>query len=382
MISKTNQANSKGINTMPSSDKKEQMAIDRPSFRVKLLRFFERIGYRRENSVLGLDIGNWAIKLVELCYTKQGWKLLDADMEMVSDSPLEDLKRILQRRKSKTDKVISAISPDSVIEHTVELPQVKEKELRQMLNWEVRKSIDSPPQEIVWDYFQIGESKEEKQLRIFLAISQKKAIKKQLNLIQSCGLKVLAFETKPLALYHILRLAEPSFHQNSLMLVDLGLDSSHLIMAKEGILSMSRSIGFGGKQITTTLSNILGCGTGEVEKLKANVNIYEEAESGTVNINRIIQNQLDNLLMEIQRSSDFFLTENPKSKINKIILAGGTAKLGSLDRYLKERLNIEVGLFDPSEFIQLDQYQGERQKLERLWPHLAVALGLATWREK
>lgn len=132
MISRVKQAGPKRINPVLSSDEKRKGIMDKPSsFKDKIAGWFEKVGYRRENTLLGLDIGSWAVKLVELCHTKQGWKLVNADMKKVSDSPLETLKEMLQRIKSRTDRVVSAIPSDWAIEHTLKLPGVKEKRARE-----------------------------------------------------------------------------------------------------------------------------------------------------------------------------------------------------------------------------------------------------------
>ena len=382
MVSKTKEANFERATFEVNSSERKQITMDRSlSLTDWVTNLFYKLGYRNENSVLGLDIGKWSIKLVELSYTKTGWELLDADMERIVDSPFESLKKMLQKRKSKTDLVVSALPPDLVIEQLIKLPYVEKNELREMLSWEVRKLIDFPLQEAVWDYLLMNESQAE-QLQIFLTIAPKQSVKEQLEFIQSCSLKGLAFETKSLALYNILRLAGRSFYEKSSMLVDLGFETSQLMIVRNGILSLSRRIGFGGKQIAETLTNLLGCSAEEAQSLIMGTDVYKDKEkSNIVSISQTIQNQLDNLIMEIQRSLAFFLTENPEGTIDKMILTGGTAKLSSLDGYLQEKLNLQTELFDPCRFVQVNRYRGDRQNLKMLWPHLAVALGLGSWRE-
>ena len=87
------------------------------------------------------------------------------------------------------------------------------------------------------------------------------------------------------------------------------------------------------------------------------------------------------LLTEVQRSIDFYLSQGADRVVNKIFLCGGGANLKMLDQLLGNELKIQVEIFNPLSLLpNAPTDLSEEQKAQ--WPQLAVALGLATRREK
>ena len=86
------------------------------------------------------------------------------------------------------------------------------------------------------------------------------------------------------------------------------------------------------------------------------------------------------LLVEVQRSIDFYLSQGSDRVVTKIFLCGGTANLKELDRFLNRELNVPVEIFNPLALLPnapTDLPEEERSLLT----HMAVAAGLATRRE-
>jgi len=86
---------------------------------------------------------------------------------------------------------------------------------------------------------------------------------------------------------------------------------------------------------------------------------------------------LGDLATEIRRSLDYFQTRWRESRVGRIVLSGGTAKLQNLDRFLSLELGVETVVGDP--FLSCDVAERVVSSAARrdAASSMATAVGLA-----
>jgi type IV pilus assembly protein PilM len=156
---------------------------------------------------------------------------------------------------------------------------------------------------------------------------------------------------------------------------------------ENGLSKVVRDVFISGNSINKSLQRIFDCSYEDADKLKRKGQILvtpDEKEAtlaqddqDSLQISNTIVTVMKDLVAEIQRSLDFFLSQNPERQVNRILLCGGSSGINGLDRYLAQELHINVELFDP--FAGLI---GENFPETALRPLFAVAMGLATRKEK
>jgi type IV pilus assembly protein PilM len=99
-------------------------------------------------------------------------------------------------------------------------------------------------------------------------------------------------------------------------------------------------------------------------------------DQDSLQISNTIVTVMKDLVSEIQRSLDFFLSQNPERQVNRILLCGGSAAINGLDRYFSQELHMNVEVFDP-----FAGFSGDHPAPE-LRPAFAVAMGLSSRKEK
>ena len=390
--------------------KKLNMSISKPEVKVSYKgKLLQKLGYQRTGAFLGLDIGNFFVKMVELKKVKDKFILLNAGMEKIPNPSEEEdllskisseqdstsiiiksLRQLLKNQSFKIDKVVSSLPGDLAVERFIKVPSLKKKELDEVLQWEAQKYLNHPLEEIVFDYSIIGEDKKDNNLEILLIISLKKEIKKHLNLLQASGLKPIALETRSQALHNAL-LNSISFKDEVVALVDIGAEFSILNIAQAGLLRFSRGIKIGGQHLTQALANDLDWNIKKAESFKQRLgflsvdefkSLKEEELGGKVNLIReeILTDYLEKLATEIERSFEYYLTESGNEKIDLLFITGGSSKLKNLDRSLEEKLRVKTEIFNPFKYVLEDEEL--TQDWEDLGPHLTVAFGSATWSQR
>jgi type IV pilus assembly protein PilM len=86
---------------------------------------------------------------------------------------------------------------------------------------------------------------------------------------------------------------------------------------------------------------------------------------------------LGEFAMEVRRSVDYFRSRYPNDTVDNVLLCGGSARLGNLDKYLEYELGIPAEVADPFANVTVAAKQMSLDKRNESAPAFAVALGLA-----
>src|SRR5262245_26053912 len=122
----------------------------------------------KKQSYLGVDLGAGGVKLVELQNEKgrarlftygfterlpdaQPANLVD-DAKSAADLP----RKIVQKSKTSTQRTIAGLPIASVFSSVITVPKGNEKDLKEAIQWQAKKLIPVPLEEMVLDYKQIG----------------------------------------------------------------------------------------------------------------------------------------------------------------------------------------------------------------------------------
>ena len=94
-------------------------------------------------------------------------------------------------------------------------------------------------------------------------------------------------------------------------------------------------------------------------------------------VEKIIGEKAEDIANEIQRSLDFYAATASDSRIDKIMVSGGTAAIPSLVRTIERVSGIPAELINPFRNISYDERQFSAARIKKLAPIATVAVGLA-----
>lgn len=86
---------------------------------------------------------------------------------------------------------------------------------------------------------------------------------------------------------------------------------------------------------------------------------------------------LSEFSMEVRRSIDYFRSRYPSDTVDQIILCGGSARLGNLDKYVEYEMGIPTEVGDPFQNVTVTGRQLSGVTRDEQAPAFAIALGLA-----
>jgi len=172
-----------------------------------------------QQDILGVDISQNHIRIVQLTKQKEEWVLLryvsrfvefnSEDEEALNKAYAEQLKKIILEEKFNTENAAISIPVTSAIVEVVEIPLLKDDELAQAANnkslWE--NSITLPGSlndySIFWQ--KVKEDKEKNLMSILFVASKLDEIDKYCDMVRQAGLDPLIVDVRCFALQNVLK---------------------------------------------------------------------------------------------------------------------------------------------------------------------------------
>lgn len=338
-----------------------------------------------DNLFLGIDIGDSSLKMVELRKKNRQIYLSNyAFSENVSEvnfTKLEDvnyLAKAINKVKSeagiKSQKVTASLPSFAVFSSIINLfINIDKKNLATAINEEAAKVIPLPLAEMILDWKIIpdenGKVPTKGNMRIFLTGSPKKLVRKYVDIFKAAKLGLASLETETFSLVRSL----VGDDKSTVMIVEIGANSTDLSIVKESIPVLNRSLAVCASSVTKDLSEKMGIPLAQAEQFKIDLGASFDANSQE-KMPPVVMKTLEPILTEIQYMLDFFRSQG-NSEPEKIILSGGGALLVNLADYFSERLNMKVIVGDP--WSRVRSPEELKPVLSEVGPKLAVAIGLA-----
>lgn len=376
---------------------------------------------KKSDSVLGIDIGSSAIKIIQL-RRKKGRAVLETYGELALgpyagteigratnlsvDKLAEALRDIMREATVNTNQSGIAIPVTSSLIAFISVPMVDEKQMGEVISIEARKYIPVPMNEVLLDWSIIPrENSLETDLPnvqaqnpqgqglaqvaqapgtlstnsvapvvprqtadVLVVAIHNEAVNAYQEVINKLGLQTSFFEIE---LFSSIRAVVEQGIQAH-MILDMGARTTKLYIVERGLLRTSHVINRGSQDITLAISKAMSLSPDESENLKR---IYGlEGGMEHKDIAEIISLTLDYVFYEANRVLLNFQRQYNKN-VTSVILTGGGVLLRGFADLAKASFQTDVVYADP--FSKLDTPAVLAQQLRVAGPEFAVAIGVA-----
>jgi type IV pilus assembly protein PilM len=360
---------------------------------------------KKDQSVLGIDIGSSAIKVVQV-RKKRGRVVLETYGELAlgpyagievgratnltPEKLAEALRDILRESKTTTTAAGVALPLSSSLISFVTIPEVQEKQLAEVVALEARKYIPVPMNEVMLDWSIVpredsypaddentkggasadpGKPVAAPQYEDVLIVAiLNEFINNYQTMMGRSGVKTSFYEIE---LFSSIR-AVVEQGINGVMIIDMGARITKLYIVERGILRSSHILNKGSQDITLALSKSLNVGINEAENMKRVYGLtggpeYKElTEIITVNLDYIFY-EANATLLSYQKKYN--------RNISKIILTGGGVLIKGFTELAQVSFQTEVVYANPFAKIETPAFLAD--KLAVAGPEFAVAIGAA-----
>lgn len=343
--------------------------------------------FARKTSLIGLDIGSYAVKVVHLIQSKGSYRLKELGISLLPPNVIvegaikdeeavrEAIKRLVSNLKVKVKSVATSIAGWSVIIKKVDLPQMTEEELADNIRVEAEQYIPFNVEDVNIDFQILGSSTEKTdRMEVMLVAAKKEVIDDYTNLLKKSGLTPQVIDVDFFALENAFEANYSAAESGGVALVDIGANKMNINVLKNGVSMFNRDASIGGYQITEDIQQRFGLPYEEAEKVKLGL---ASDQVPVQDLEAIFVSAATGWSTEVKRAIDFFYATYPDETIGQILLSGGSSRLPGLDALFNKDTNIPVAYFNPLANIEADTKVFDQQYLDYIAPQMAVAVGLA-----
>ena len=342
--------------------------------------------FRKAKNLVGLDIGSSAIKLVELKDAKGGgYRLVKSGLETLSPEAIVDgaimdaslvvdtVNRLVSGQNVRNPDFGTSVSGHSVIVKKITLPAMSPEELGESIRWEAEQYVPFDINDVNLDYV-VLESGAGDTMDVLLVAVKKDKIGDYTSVISQAGKNPLLVDVDSFALQNAYEANYPIEAGRVVALVNVGASVTNVNILSGPHTVFWRDLSFGGNQYTDAIQKQLSLSFDHAESLKKG----ERAGDHSVGeILPILRSVTDDLAQELQKTFDFFQATTSTSKIDHILLSGGTSRVVNFDTQLKDRFGMPVEVMNPFRQIDITGTSVSTEWLTENAPNLAVAVGLA-----
>ncbi len=343
-------------------------------------------GKGKARALLGLDIGSSSVKAVELKKKGDSYELVNMGLEALAQDTVVDgaimdalsvsqaIDKIFNENKIKTKDVATSVSGHSVIVKRITVTAATEEEVANAIEYEAQQHIPFDIADVFKDYQVLGPSPAGGGFDVMLVAVKREKVLNHTNVLNQAGKNPVIMDIDAFALQNAYEAAYEPPPDQMAALLNVGASIMNINIIRGGVPLFTRDVSVGGNQYTDTLQKELDLSFEDAEKLKQGKEVSNiQPDAKTPHIRSVSEI----LLLEIQKTFDFFKQTASTENIQHIYVAGGTARIEGLVDVLKEELGIPVEILDPFRKVTVNQSKFEKSDIELLAPRMTVAMGLA-----
>src|SRR5881296_2164106 len=321
-------------------------------------------GLRKSSkAVVGLDIGSSAVKAVELKAVGKGFKVVAFAIEPVPPDSIVDgaiidgaavadaIRRVFENKAFKTKEVAASLSGNAVIVKKINLPVMTAAELAESIHWEAEQYIPFDIQDVNLDYqiLDAGTGAESTgTMDVLLVAAKKEKIADYTGVISQAGRTPLIVDVDAFALQNAFEMNYGLEKEQVVVLLNFGASAININIITGDQSVFTRDISMGGNSYTEAVQKELNLPFESAEQLKRGQPVEGvNAEDVTP----VLHTMTENVLLEIQKTFDFYKASATSDRIDRIVLSGGAARVDGFVPALQERFGTAVELFNPFQKI-------------------------------
>ncbi len=194
---------------------------------------------------------------------------------------------------------------------------------RDAARWQIRDNLDYPSAEAVVDVFDVAPFAGDRKTLNYVVASRASALKYYVQLFKDAGLSLTAIDIPEFSLRNLCRCCVND--ERGTALLWLAASEGMLAIVRDGQLYLARSFGIGMKDLEP----------------------YAEGDY------EALSEQLDAIVLEVQRSFDFCESTFLLPMVSRLLVAQCGTEIPAICHYLNEYLATRVESFRPADFVEI-----------------------------
>lgn len=350
---------------------------------------------------LGLDIGASGGRVAQIKRSgsgfvvtkviKRDWRNTEPDKDG-TEAESKRQSRVTQFVRSaniRKQSVVVELNPPDVECYPLDLPAAAldsdETNMAELVRWEVERLVSDKQESVETRHWTLPPTKVPSPT-VMAAAAQSDAVTSLVNICDASGVYCQAIEPASVALARLGAELDNWNTDEIWGVLDLGATETRLTLSVDGVPTVVRRVGTGGRVWTAQIAESLKVGlrAAEIHKCEQGIAWVRRGEGPRSAPARevasillgALRNQLRGVASEIDRSYEYVLSCYPKHRAGRLLLTGGGAAMRNLPEFLGDTLSMPISrasdcLNDKSCRVTFEA--GEPEEMDEF----AVAIGLA-----
>ncbi len=368
----------------------------------------------RNLSPIGLDIGNYSMKMIQLAVSNNRIAVVAADETRVDPGinrnneekkgfVVSALKRMLANGKFRGKNVVSCLPSEKVRVTSLRLAEMKPDQIEEALKKEATERFGLDPDKDVINYLHAGSvlHGDEMKDEMILFAAKEETIKSHIAMLEEAGFQPVAIDVVPCAFFRSFErsLRRQEDKERTVIFLDIGSSFTTVVFGRGGEICFVKQIAIGGARFNREIGEKLGIEINEVPMLRGRFRIgknptgpqpssggqvlTEDNEGLDASTQLIMLDAIttvaEELAKEISLCLRYYAVTFRGKRVEKVVFSGGEAYEGILFDILRQQLKIDIEIAQPVKGFELPaekmniNFDSGKHGLLSEW---AVAVGL------
>ena len=342
---------------------------------------------KKQQSTVGLDIGNHSLKIVVLRHHKDGYFLESAGIRELPKGTIEggEIKKrdqlidAITHAVSECDpnirEVVFSMSGHGIISDKITFKIEDDDNAEELILWEASQRSPFDVDDITLDYKILRRFPETNETEVLLVAAKNQIMQSYLDLLYDAALAPVIVDVDAFAITNCYALECAGLpDMGTVALLNIGHHTTNITFIKDRIYHSTRDISTAGEFFNRILQRNMGISSEDA------LMAIKGKTTGTIDINQLKQSvsyAAEELSAGIDLAFSYYKTSDQTNSIDKIVLSGGGAYIPSLAQFLEERHQTKVQISNPLAFVQYDPKLFGSADVQGISALLTVAMGLA-----
>lgn len=337
--------------------------------------------------LIGVDISTTAIKLLQLSQVGSRYRIDHYALEPLPpnavveknivevDAVGQAIRRAVARAGIKSKLAATAVAGSAVITKVITMPaDLSEEDLESQIESEANQYIPYPLDEVSLDFEVLGPAPNSSELMsVLLAASRTENVDIRVAALEAGGLTAKVVDVEAFAMENAFRLIADQLSVSKdavIALVDIGATMTTLIVLKNQRTIYTREQVFGGKQLTDEIMRRYALSFDEAALAKRQGGLPDSYE------HEVLEPFKEAMTQQISRLLQFFFAGSEYSRVDQIVLAGGSVVIPGIVEMVEQQLGVPTVIANPLAGMALAP-RVQAAQLQQDAPALMIAAGLA-----
>ncbi len=305
---------------------------------------------KRDQGVNAIVLSEQGIAYASVLSTPAQTPVLQALDFMPLDNPSDlavSLKDFADKHKLAHRHVVTALQMNEASLIMLEKPNVADEELRQAVRWSVKDSLSFDIENAIVDVFEIpGQKERGRTPLIYVTAAEKSLLQHRIHLLEELDMVIDAIDIPELAMRNVAALLPED--ANGVALLKLDSEQGLMTLTHNKSLFLARNIDTGYRNLIPAGGNTVLGAPEENEGLQ-----FESAMLPDQ------QRTLDSIVLEVQRSLDYYESHFAMPAITTLVLAPLPFSVPGLNEQLSSLLGVKVRTLETCEVLDCQQQVSE-----------------------